>query len=935
MRSLSLALLFVASLPVEAHPQVATSFSTRELRRHVQMDAGQDILARESRLEVAESTLRHALQLLQERSGVSIAFSPSLLPMEATVTCRCSAMTVGDALRQILPDDRFSFNAFHGQVLIVRDLESDLILPTASAPVASSSTRPIAASVSAIRAATLESGRRYLDTSPPRIQNGAVTGRVTAAEQGRGLANVAVTVEGTNLTTVTGPDGRFNFPDVPPGQYSVTASILGRRSVTHDVSVRTGETTRVDVVLEIGAISLDALVVAGTVVPTAIREVPTPVTVVTRADINRLAPRNVAELVRSMVPGAIHTNEGPAARYGSFSVRGVSGLGAASTLKVYIDGVEVSDPAYVTNMDPAIVERVEIISGPQASTIYGSRAISGVMQIFTRRATAGHWTRPTLSGKVALQQVESPYVSGDARGVEYGTTVSGGDLSFGYTGGVNIKDEPQWLDLLAVRNRNFFGSVNFSRGRFDGGISARYQNGYDEPFWNPLYRQLFQATGRPDNPPSTEVYDSRLETYSVRLGFRAAPWWQHNLTTGYDGFERHWYNRLPNANSQYGVRLNDTYRTSLAYNTAIQRRLTADLDAKVVLGADRSRYKLDSYGTIFVDNWRSYPRPELSTAWRRNSDGYFGQAQLGHKDRIFLTTGLRADRYPSGSNVGTTWSPRVGLTGVLDLAGFTIKPRVAWGQSVIVPDERAVGGDESPSSILLANPDVRSQLQRGYDAGLDVFLPGTTFVGITYFDQDPIDLIELVRVGTDTTGASPRAIFQYQNLHRVKNRGWEIKVEAQPLPQLSLGANYGRTRSTVRALDASYSGDYVVGQRIPGQPGWTASARAAYSPVNGTNFSVDMFHFASWRAADFYGYLSDIYSGTYNPSERAYPSGYLMDYPALTKWNAGVSQALPRGLTVFGHVHNLTNSDRFERLNMIIPQPRTWTFGLRFDGLGS
>jgi outer membrane receptor protein involved in Fe transport len=938
MRTLSIGLLFLIPMPLAANMRSASALPSTAWPVHAQAASAGDLLARTAGLDVREVPLVRALHLLQERSGISVAFSPSLLPVDATVSCSCSGLTVGDALRELLPQQDVSFTVFQNQVLIVRDPKPEL----------TSSARPVAAvsavarlevlGGAAVRSPTqLASARRDFNGAAlqvPRQESGAIVGRVMAAEQGQGLAGVAVSLEGTEQTRLTGSDGRFVFASVAAGQYRVSASTLGRRAASQDVTVRAGATARVELALQVEAISLDELVVVGTVVPTAVREIPTPVTIVTREEIERLAPRNVAELVRSMVPGAVHTNEGPAARYGSFSVRGVSGLGAASTLKVYIDGVEVSDPAYVTNLDPGIVERVEIISGPQASTIYGSRAISGVMQIFTKRATAGHWSRPQLSGHVALRQVESPYVSGNPQGLEYGTMVTGGDRSLGYTAGMTVRDEPQWLDLMSHSNRNFFTTVNMARDRFEAGATVRFQDGEDQPFWDPLTRELNQATGRPDNPPAGQPYNSKLETYSVRLGFHAAPWWQHSFTAGYDGFERHWYDRVPNADGEYRVRLNDTYRTSMAYNTSIQRDITPSLSSKVVVGADRSRYKLDSYGTILVSDWRNYPRPELSTAWRRNSEGFFGQVQLGHRETIFLTSGLRADRYPSGSNVGTTWSPRVGLTGVVDVGRLTIKPRVAWGQSVIVPDERAVGGDDG-QSLLLPNPDIRSQVQRGYDAGVDVFLPGRSSIGITYFDQDPIDLIELVRLGTDTTGASPRAIFQYQNLHRVNNQGWEFKVEAQPLQRLSLGANYGRTKSTVQALDPSYTGDFVVGMEIPGRPTWTAAGRAAYTAFTGTALSVDVIHYASWKAADFYGYLRDIYSGQYDASVKPYPSGYIIDYPTLTKWNMGASQALPHGLTGFVQVHNATNSDRFERLNMILPQPRTWTFGLRFAGLGS
>ena len=233
-------------------------------------------------------------------------------------------------------------------------------------------------------------------------QETAVEGTVRASEQPQRLVGASIILEGqgnaagTRREVVSGDDGSFMFESIPAGEYQITAGMLGRRMATRDVTVVAGETARVDFALEIEALSLDELVVTGTVLPTSVREVPTPITIVSRADIERLAPRNVAELVRTAVPGAVYTDEGPGARYGVFSVRGVSGLGAASTLKIYVDGAEVADPAYVTNLDPGIIERVEVISGPQASTIYGSRAISGVMQIFTKRGSGGDWRSPQL-----------------------------------------------------------------------------------------------------------------------------------------------------------------------------------------------------------------------------------------------------------------------------------------------------------------------------------------------------------------------------------------------------------------------------------------------------------------------------------------------------------------------------------------------------------
>ena len=767
-------------------------------------------------------------------------------------------------------------------------------------------------------------------------QESAVEGTVRASEQPQRLAGASIILEGrgnaagTRREVISGDDGSFMFESVPAGEYQITAGMLGRRMATRDVTVVAGETARVSFSLEIEALSLDELVVTGTVLPTSVREVPTPITIVSRADIERLAPRNVAELVRTAVPGAVYTDEGPGARYGVFSVRGVSGLGAASTLKIYVDGAEVADPAYVTNLDPGIIERVEVISGPQASTIYGSRAISGVMQIFTKRGSGGDWRSPQLSGAVELEMVESPHVGGTPQAPEYRVSLAGGDSRFGYNLGFSRKEEPQWVDLLVQQDRNFFGSVNFRLGAFEVSASSRLQDGLNEFSWNPITREVFRSAGLPDTPPARQLFVTNLETHSLAIGYEG-PWgWKTDFRWGFDRYEDSYTDAVPDAMSNYTVRSRDTNRSSGAFNLTKRLELSADVKSTVVLGWDRSGYSLTGHNPTEVRDWRDYQRPPDDYDNEQRNDGYFGQVQLGFKDAVYFTGGLRSDRSPEGSTFGQTWSPRLGLTGVRQAGEFTIKPRIAWGQSIIVPSDRQVAGEESEFSILLANPDLRAQKQRGYDMGVDFLYRDKGSIGLTFFDQDPIDLIELVITGSDLSGPLPRSIFQYQNLHRVNNQGWEVKFEAQPVPQLALNVNYGSTKSTVLELDESYVGDYEVGETLKERPLWTASMGASLTPRAGTTLNVDLTYLTGWELADFAGFLGDIYSGNYNPVAKPYPRGYQIDYPGFTKLNMSLSHGLPGGMSAFVHVYNLTNNDNFERINTAVPRPRSWTFGLRF-----
>ena len=768
--------------------------------------------------------------------------------------------------------------------------------------------------------------------SAETYQESGIEGSVRAAEQPQRLTGVTVIMEGggTRREAVTGQDGRFAFESLPAGEYQLTAQILGRRTGMMDVTVVAGQTARADFALEVEAVTLDELVVTGTILPTAVREVPTPVTIVTRADIDRLAPRNVAELVRTAVPGAIYNDEGPGARYGVFSVRGVSGLGAAATLKIYIDGAEVADPAYVTNLDPGIIERVEVISGPQASTIYGSRAISGVMQIFTKRGSGGDWRSPRLSGSIELETVESPYVAGTPTAPEYRVSLAGGDSRFGYNFGYNGKQEPEWVDLLVHEDQSFFGGVNLNLRGVEVSASSRLHGGSNLSSWNPILRDVYRAAGAPDNPPTRTRFISNLETRSFAIGFEMYGGVHFDYRVGFDRYEDSYFDAVPDEMNMYSARSRDTNRRSGAINLTKRLELPADVSSTVVMGWDRSEYSLTGHNQIEVSDWRDYDRPESDYDREVRSDGYFGQVQLGFRDAVYFTGGLRGDAHPEGSNQGLTWSPRVGVTGVRQAGEFTIKPRIAWGQAVIVPTSDQVAGEESDRSILLASPDLRSQVQRGYDLGIDVLYGAKGSIGLTFFDQDPIDLIELVITGSDMSGPFPRSVFQYQNLHRVNNQGWELKIEAQPMSRLSLNANYGLTKSTVIELDPSYSGDYEDGQVLDERPRWTASLGASLNPRPGTTLNADLTYLTGWNSADFANFLGDIYGGTYNPAQRAYPLGYQIDYPGFTKLNMSVWQELPGGATAYVHVYNLTNDDNFERINTAAPRPRTWTFGVRF-----
>src|SRR5687767_4317837 len=167
-----------------------------------------------------------------------------------------------------------------------------------------------------------------------------------------------------------------------------------------------------DITLDVSANALEQVVVTGTVVATELKSVPSAITVVTAKQLEERGITKIEQLFRGDIPGLFAQNRGPQQdglldQITMFS-RGATALSELSSgavdgsfnatftnpIKTYVEGVELADSRNLNQIDPKSIERIEILTGPQASTIYGSNAINGVMQIFTKR---GAGNKPTLA----------------------------------------------------------------------------------------------------------------------------------------------------------------------------------------------------------------------------------------------------------------------------------------------------------------------------------------------------------------------------------------------------------------------------------------------------------------------------------------------------------------------------------------------------------
>jgi TonB-dependent SusC/RagA subfamily outer membrane receptor len=249
-----------------------------------------------------------------------------------------------------------------------------------------------------------------------------IRGTVTASGGEGPLAGATVAIRGTTISTVTDAGGAYTLQArVSPGAYTIVASMLGRQ--TGNTTVILGAQTAVQagpIALGEGAVALDELIVTGTAAPTSRRAMGTSVSTVDRSRLQDSPALTIDQALQGKVSGAVITsNTGTPGGGVSIRLRGTGSITGGAEPLYIVDGVIIDNNAdeqinvgYRSNpvnrladLDPADIERIEVLKGAAAAALYGSRANNGVVQIFTRRGQAG---RPqfTVSSRLGRSDLE-------------------------------------------------------------------------------------------------------------------------------------------------------------------------------------------------------------------------------------------------------------------------------------------------------------------------------------------------------------------------------------------------------------------------------------------------------------------------------------------------------------------------------------------------
>jgi vitamin B12 transporter len=542
--------------------------------------------------------------------------------------------------------------------------------------------------------------------------------------------------------------------------------------------------------------SLGAVVVTATRVPIATAAPIAMSTILKGDDLRAQGITRVEDALR-LVAGAQVVSGGATGSQTSLFLRG----GNSNYVRVLVDGVPVNEIGGAfdwASLTTANIDRIEVVQGP-ASVLYGSDAVSGVVQIFTRDGSGPLNTRAYAGvGSRGSRRDELGWSGG---GVNAGFTLNG---SHEYTDGILAFNNGFLDDVLSA-------SLRLAPDRFtDVRLATRWSS--------QIYHYPTASDGSVVDH-NAEQTDHRLvvsldagRQLSNRAEFRISLASNEYLprsnngpdspadTLGFFGY----FSRSVETHRSGDARLNLRYGARGVFT--VGEEIASDREAQ-------SSLSLSQYGNS----------PGAFEASRHNS-ATFAQLIGDATDRLSYVIGGRLDQ---NSAFGSFPTMRASLAYVLS-AGMRMRASV--GSAFTAPSFY----QNFASGYVTGNPNLQPEHARSAELGVDAFLAdGKVTLKATGFLQQFHDII-------DYSGNAPPGTPSYYNVAAANANGIELQGEYHAPGGVTLtgGYTYTATRTTQIGFDSTTGASYVPGQPLIRRPknAWNVSALQTYA--NGARLTL-------------------------------------------------------------------------------------------------
>jgi vitamin B12 transporter len=590
------------------------------------------------------------------------------------------------------------------------------------------------------------------------------------------------------------------------------------------------------------------IVVTATRLEIPAKEVASSVTVITREDLDRMKKTTVIEVLQDVL-GIATIQNGPAGSAASVFIRGVN---SEHTLML-MDGVELNDPispsrSYdLSHLTLENIERIEIIRGPQ-STLYGSDAIGGIINIITRK---GH-------GK--------PRIRFSTQGGSYGnlsvnTEISGSSDKIHYSLGASYLQ----TEGFSAASESYQGNEEkdgYKNLSLSGRFGYRASDNLDFDF---TVRALNTKTDIDnfggafgDDPNNTQDYKSYFLKGQMRTLLLKNRWEQKlgisvvkndrqhenlpDISHPFDSERGHFKSKLIKIDWQNNLYLHET-------NT-----LTFGIDYQKEQG--ESEYHSEG---IWV------PFSSIFPLQKARITGYYLQDQIRLAQQFFATAGVRLDYH---SQLGPTITYRLAPAHFIQKTGTKLKATYGTGfKSPSLYQLYAPATAWGP----IGNKDLKPEKSTGWDMGVEQFLFNEKLLlGVTYFHNSYKNLIDF------------DFLQGYINIGKAESKGAEFYLQARLTDALLL-------RTTFTRLEAK---DKITGNPLLRRPKEKFTTSLNYAFLRRGNVHLSFIYTEKRYDKDF--------------STWPYP---LVSLPGYSLFNASFSFDLHSNVQLFGRLDNLFDKE--------------------------
>jgi len=638
-------------------------------------------------------------------------------------------------------------------------------------------------------------------------------------------------------------DGTFSM-GLAPGRYRIRVFAPQMSVVEQEFALSAGERLRWNVRMELAPLS-SKVVVSAEAEPVPANTVASPVTVLTRKQIDQRQAIWLAPLLAS-APGINIARLGP---FGGITSLFLDG-GNSNFTKVLIDGTPVNEPGGdidLSNFSLTNVDKIEIVHGA-SSALFGSDAMDGVVQIFTRRGTT-----------------EKPRLELLGEGGTFDTQREEADLS-GKIGRFDYAPAVSYFDSNGQGPNDRFRDATLS-GNFGWKIS-------DTDQFRLAVRNTASDAGQPGQTllePPNLGQSSDLHDFAANLSwdFSTGSHWQHHIAAT-ESYFRDFIVDVPvftaiDEFNQTGLEEQSTYlfgpgALSLGYNYEVEN------------GSSDGPHE------------------------RRNNQGGYIETHYTFGRRLTAIAGARAE---ANSSFGTRVVPRIGFAYLARFGrGFwgQMRIRSSYGLGIKEPDfTQSFEADP----CFPGNPNLKPERSTTFNAGIDQALADERMkISTTFFRNEFRDIVSFASCFPGSPCAFPipatctpadlaaeGGYGEFFNTDAARAFGASAQMEAQPLRWLSVIGNY--TYDDTRVLKAPNAFD----------PTLTPGNRLFLRPLHSANLILN----ASFRRTDWN--LAGYYVGRETDSDflglgfTSNPSHFHLDL--------GVQFAVTHSLTIMSEAQNL------------------------------